>query len=44
MGEMALTGSDLVMVAMEKVRPIREKLITAQCRQKSYYNVRKKRP
>ena len=41
-GEMALIGPDLVLDAMEKVRVIREKLKTAQSRQKSYSDVRRR--
>ena len=39
---MALIGPDLVLDAMEKVRMIREKLKTAQSRQKSYSDVRRR--
>src|SRR5687767_907260 len=41
-GEIALKGPDLVLDAMEKVRIIREKLKTAQSRQKSYSDVRRR--
>ena len=42
LGEMALIGPDLVLEAMEKVKLIRERLKTAQSRQKSYSDVRKR--
>ena len=41
-GEVALLGPDLVMEALEKVRMIRERLKTAQSRQKSYADVRRR--
>ena len=41
-GEVALLGPDLVMDALEKVRMIRERLKTAQSRQKSYADVRRR--
>ena len=41
-GEMALIGPDLVLDVMEKVKVIREMLKTAQSRQKSYSDVRKR--
>ncbi|WMV58677.1 hypothetical protein MTR67_052062 [Solanum verrucosum] len=41
-GEAALTGPDSVLDAMEKVQLIRERLKTAQSRQKSYADVRRR--
>ena len=41
-GEIALIGPDLVFEAMEKVRLIRERLKSAQSRQKSYSDNRRK--
>ena len=41
-GEVALIGPDLVFEAMEKVRLIRERLKSAQSRQKSYSDNRRK--
>jgi len=41
-GEVALLGPDLVMDALEKVKMIRERLRTAQSRQKSYADVRRR--
>ncbi|KAF3629492.1 putative ribonuclease H protein-like [Capsicum annuum] len=41
-GEAAATGPDAVFEAMEKVKLIRERLKTAQSRQKSYADVRRK--
>src|SRR5687767_9069646 len=41
-GEIALIGPDLVFDAMEKVRLIRERLKSAQSRQKSYLDKRRK--
>ena len=41
-GEVALIGPDLVFKAMEKVRLIRERLKSAQSRQKSYLDNRRK--
>ena len=41
-GEAALIGTDSVLYAMEKVKLIRDRLRTAQSRQKSYADVRRK--
>ena len=41
-GEAALIGPDSVLYAMEKVQLIRDRLKTAQSRQKSYENVRRR--
>ena len=41
-GEAALIGPDSVLYAMEKVQLIRDRLKTAQSRQKSYADVRRR--
>ena len=41
-GEVALIGPDSVLYAMEKVQLIRDRLKTAQSRQKSYADVRRR--
>lgn len=41
-GEVSLIGTELVHEDIEKVRLIRERLITSQSRQKSYVNVRRR--
>ncbi|XP_075081750.1 uncharacterized protein LOC142166417 [Nicotiana tabacum] len=41
-GESGLHGPDLVQQAVEKVKVIRERLLTAQSRQKSYFDVRRR--
>ena len=41
-GEAALVGPDSVLYAMEKVQLIRDRLKTAQSRQKSYADVRRR--
>ncbi|XP_019256308.1 PREDICTED: uncharacterized protein LOC109234697 [Nicotiana attenuata] len=41
-GESRLRGPDLVQLAIEKVMLIRERLLTAQSRQKSYFDVRRR--
>ena len=41
-GEIALVGPDSVLYAMDKVQLIRDRLHTAQSRQKSYADVRRR--
>ena len=42
MGESSITGPDLIRDTSEKVSLIRQRLLTAQSRQKSYANVRRR--
>ena len=42
MGEISITGSDLIRDTSEKVSLIRQRLLTAQSRQKSYADVRRR--
>ena len=42
MGEISITGSDLIRDTLEKVSLIRLRLLTAQSRQKSYADVRRR--
>ena len=42
MGESSITGSDLIRDTSEKVSLIRQRLLTAQSRQKSYVDVRRR--
>ena len=42
MGESSITGPDLIRVTSEKVSLIRQRLLTAQSRQKSYADVRRR--
>ena len=41
-GERSITGSDLIRNTSEKVSLIRQRLLTAQSRQKSYVDVRRR--
>ena len=42
MGESSITGSDLIRDTSEKVSLIRQRILKAQSRQKSYANVRRR--
>ena len=42
MGESSITGPDLIKYTSEKVRLIRQRFLTAQSRQKSYADVRRR--
>ena len=42
MGESSITGPDMIIDTSEKVSSIRQRLLTAQSRQKSYVDVRRR--